>query len=501
MPAAYSYRDAPTLRDFNASNAFIRGLVGPLGGGKSSACVMETAERGVMQRPGLDGVRRSRFAVIRNSYRQLEDSTINTFFQWFSPHIHGDWKPSTHTYIIRSLKAAKNEPSAEIEVRFRALDRPDQIGNLLSTEYTGAWVNEGRDVPWTVYEALIGRVGRYPPIRENGGPSWFGIFADTNPPDTDSKWYRFFEEEDHSEAIATLNAAIKRLGLKTEPYTVETYVRCFKQPSGIGPSAENLPNLPPLYYERQIVGKSEDWIKVYLRGEYGFTLDGKPVFPEYNDTRHCPEDPKLWPVSDPTLPIYRSYDFGLTPACVFGQITSAGRWIVFDEIVATDMGFDQFSDDVLEHSNRHYRGADFIDIGDPAGNQRSQADEKTCFQIAWAKGIQMQAAPQTLQIRLEGTRKPMRVDIAKKPQFVLHPRCKKLRKAFLGGYHYRRMNVSEERYMDVPCKNEHSHVADACTYQGAWLFGPELRTPKQIGDQARADAGMMDRTRSLVTGY
>ena len=498
MAAVYSCRNMPTISRFMDSDAFFRGLVGPLGGGKSSGAVWDLVQRGVRQAPGPDGIRRSRWVVIRNTNKQLDDSTIRTFLQWFPPHIHGSWLASKNNYIIKSLKAAKDELAAEIEFQFRALDRPDQVGNLLSTEYTGGWINEGREVPWAVFEALSGRVGRYPAQRD-GGPSWYGIISDTNPPDTDSEWYKFFEEQDHSEAIAALNKAMIGRGLK--PIPLDGYAQCFQQPDGLTPQAENIANLPPGYYERLAIGKSDDWIKVYIRGQYGFTIDGKAVFPEYMDSMHCPEEERLWPRTIRGEPIYRSFDFGLTPACVFSQITPDGRWIVVDELVSKEMGFDEFSDEVLEHSTRHYRGCEFIDIGDPAGNQRSQTDTKTCFQIGAAKGMQIQPAPQTLRIRLEGTRKPLRTLRDGKPQFVLHPRCKRLRKALLGGYHYRRIQVSGERYTSEPDKNMHSHVADALTYAGAWLFGPALVERDIEDNDGRNSALLSDRTRSSITGY
>lgn len=481
------------------SDAFIRGLVGPLGGGKSSGCVWDLAQRGVRQKPGLDGVRRSRWVVIRNTAKQLDDSTIRTFLQWFPPHIHGSWIPSKGNYIIRSLKAAKDEPAAEIEFQFRALDRPDQIGNLLSTEYTGGWINEGREVPWAVYEALIGRIGRFPAMRD-GGASWYGIIADTNPPDTESEWYSFFEEQDHRDAVEKLSAALVKRGLA--PVTVENYSAIFKQPSGLGPSAENLENLPPGYYERQLAGKSEDWIKVYLRGEYGFTVDGKAVWPEYEDSIHCPADEKKWPRTIAGIPVYRTWDFGITPAVVFSQITPDGQWIIVDELVATDIQFDQFADEVIEHSGQFFGKSSFEDYGDPSGNSRAANADRTCFQIGWAKGIQLQAAPQHLRLRIEATAKPMRTLRAGKPQFVLHPRCKRLRRALMGGYHYRRVRVSGERYTDEPEKNVFSHVSDALGYGGAVLFGSALRGlyPQDDDSEARASRGS-DRTRSVTTGY
>jgi len=43
-------------------------------------------------------------------------------------------------------------------------------------------------------------------------------------------------------------------------------------------------------------------------------------------------------------------------------------------------------------------------------------------------------------------------------------RCKELIKGFEGGYHYRRMQVSGERYEDKPAKDRFSHIHDALQY-------------------------------------
>ena len=454
--------------------------MGPIGGGKSAACSVKIGKIGVEQRPGPDGVRRSRFVAIRNSYRQLRDTTIKTFHQWFPPHIMGEWRPSEDRYIIKALRAADNEPNAEIEVLFRALDRPDQVGNLLSLELTGGWVNEAREVPWTIIEALQGRVGRYPAMRD-GGATWSGILMDTNPPDADSKWFRFFEEEDHSEAIAALSRVIPGM-------TKDRFSRIFKQPTGLSPNAENVPNLPAGYYQRAAVGKSAEWVKVYIEGEYGFTVDGMPVFPEYSDELHCPSDPKKQPITDPKLPVYRSWDFGLTPACVFSQLTTSGQWVVVDELVSDSMGIDRFSDEVLEHSARHFPGTEFIDIGDPAGSQRAQTDERTCFQILWSKGIEIEPGLQDPTIRQECVRKPLRTLFGGRPQFVLHPRCKTLRKGFMGGYAFRRLQTSGERYTSVPDKNRFSH----CFPAGVMVSTPSGSVPIEalsIGDVVCAPVG------------
>ncbi len=224
------------------------------------------------------------------------------------------------------------------------------------------------------------------------------------------------------------------------------------------------------------------------------------MFPEYFDEMHCPSDVKRQPKTVPGVTIYRSFDFGLTPACVFSQLTPTGQWVIVDEMVATSMGIDRFSDEVLEHSARYYPQCDFIDIGDPAGGARSQTDERTCFEIMQSKGMDIQPAPQTVRLRLEGTRKALNTLIGGRPQFLLHPRCKILRRALLGGYHYRRMQVSEERYTNKPDKNSYSHVADALTYCGAWLFGDQIRGMDQ--DEDDSGRNIPDpASKSKITGY
>jgi hypothetical protein len=50
--------------------AFIRGLMGPFGSGKSSGCVIELVKLSKRQ-PLVNGKRRARFACIRNTYGQL----------------------------------------------------------------------------------------------------------------------------------------------------------------------------------------------------------------------------------------------------------------------------------------------------------------------------------------------------------------------------------------------------------------------------------------------
>lgn len=442
MDIRYSYREAPTIREFAQSEAFMRGLMGPFGSGKSSGCVAEIVRKSLAQTPGQNGKRRTRWAVIRNTYGQLTDTTIKTFHEWLPPEHFGKWLKDDHTYTITAFE------DAEIEVLFRALDRPDHIRNLLSLELTGAWVNEAREVPWSIIDALQGRVGRFPKMSD-GGASWFGIIMDTNPPDDMSGWYKYFEE------LRPENAAI------------------FKQPSGLSEYAENRSNLPAGYYENLAKGKTDEFVKVYVKGEYGFIVEGRPVYPEYSDTVHCRP---CGPIKG--KPIRRGWDFGLTPACTFSQILPSGVWVVFDEMTTTRMGVDRFSDDVLRHCAQEYPGFEFEDFGDPAGKTPAESDEKTCFQILQKKDIAIEEGEQTLTLRLESVRKPLTTMVDGQPAFQLDPRCKMLRRGFMGGYKFARMQTSAEKYHEKPDKNDYSHPHDALQYDATRLFGAGLTKKK-----------------------
>jgi hypothetical protein len=108
-------------------------------------------------------------------------------------------------------------------------------------------------------------------------------------------------------------------------------------------------------------------------------------------------------------------------------------------------------------------------------------DEKTCFDILRGKSIQIQPSEQNLTARIESVRKPLSTLTRGKPQLVLHPRCKVLRKGFQGRYQYKRLKISgsEERFQDAPDKNAYSHPHDGLQYVAVKTFGNAMRSRAQ----------------------
>lgn len=463
----YSYAAVPTIREFTLSDARIKALMGPFGSGKSSGCVIHLLRAALNQEPDADGIKRRRSVIVRNTYKQLEDTTIKTFEQWIPFESFGTYLKTQHTFRCTAF------PGLEWEVLFRALDRPDHVKNLLSLECSDAWFNEAREVPWSIIEAMGGRIERFPKYEAGVSPGATNacVIMDTNPPDDDSKFYKFFEESKY-------------------PGTA-----IFKQPSGLADNAENLTahKQGRGYYTNMMIGKDENFIKVYIKGEYGYVQEGKPVYPEYSDSMHCAA---IDPV--PGFPIYRGWDFGLSPACIFAQSLGQGRVPVLDELCGDNMGADRFSDDVVTFSGERFPGFSFVDVGDPAGDARSQSDERTCFEILQKKGIKIEPGNQDPYVRQESVKKALNTLREGKPLFQLSPRCKKLRKGFLGKYQYRRLQTAGDKFSDKPDKNEWSHPHDALQYICARLFGDGLKreerkpepVPEFISWGAATQAGM-----------
>lgn len=287
-----AYEAPPTLRRFMRSSDFVRCAVGPVGGGKSSACVMEILARACGQAPGPDGVRRTRFAVIRNTYSQLRDTTRKTFEQWFNAGDYGKWHEQSFTYTLKFPKRKSDGTSLECEVLFRALDRPEDVKKLLSLELTGAYINEAREIPKSVLEVLETRVGRYP-SKVQGGCTWFGIWMDTNP------WHGG-------------HWASRLLG-RVPGYSV------FRQPSGLSDEAENTENLPSGYYQRLCAGKDQAWVDVYVRG-LDATHDEGSVYGRLLD------DVTVEPFGHEPDGIYTTFDLGYSDSTAiwFWRLSASG---------------------------------------------------------------------------------------------------------------------------------------------------------------------------------
>jgi len=452
--------DGQVLKDFMKSDVFFRGLRGPVGSGKSVCCCVEIFRRALQQQKAEDGVRHSRWAIIRNTNPQLKTTTIKTWLDWFPEEDWGKflWSvPYTH-HIKRA--------DIDLEVIFLALDRPEDVKKLLSLELTGIWINEAREIPKSIIDACTMRVGRFPSMKD-GGCTWTGVIADTNAPEEDHWWPIMSGEVPIPDHIPKEEARMLVKPDNWEFYTQPAGMTEEKDQDGNvtdyipNESAENTNNMRKDYYPNIVRGKTKSWIDVYVMNKLGTIKDGKPVYPMFVSDTHIAKEEI--PVAS-GVPVYIGVDFGLTPAAVIGQKVR-GRWLILQEIVAFDMGIVRFSEVLRQEIASRYGDCEINIIGDPAGDFRAQTDESTPFQILRGCGLNARPAQSNdVSLRLESVNAPLNRMIEGASGFLVDPRCRTLIKGFEGGYQYKRMQVSGERFDDKPEKNHFSHIHDALQY-------------------------------------
>ena len=463
------FSSAPTVGRFFNSDSFVRGLMGPVGSGKSYACCAEIFRRAVQQRPSpRDGIKYSRFAIVRNTHPMLRTPTLKTWLELLPEDVWGPVKyapPITHHIKLPPRDGAAG---IDMEVIFLALDDPKDVRKVLSLELTGAWVNEARELPKAIIDGLTHRVGRYP-SKADGGPTWRGVIMDTNPPDDDHYWYRLAEKDTPTGRFKweffRQPGGVLEVPLDELPEDMpeaQGYTHQAGKWWQTNPHAENLKNLPNGYYDQLLGGKNLDWIRCYAKGEYTFVQEGRPVWPEYDDAMMADD---LEPLEN--LPVHVGLDFGLTPAAVFAQRLPNGRWNVLHELVSFDMGLERFCSMLKSELETFFPRYQVLIWGDPAGQQRDQIFETTAFDHLKTHGMLARpTATNEFRTRREALAIPMGRLIEGKPGFMIDRKCMRLRKSLGGGYHFKRVAIGagQERFKDSPNKNEHSHVGDAAGY-------------------------------------
>jgi len=470
-----NYNAEPTARKFHNSDAPVRGIMGPVGSGKSVACCVELFKRALEQEPDAEGIRRFRAAVIRNSYPELKTTTIKTWTDWFPEEMMPiNWgSPITAKYIGPAPPTPEfpNGTTVEFEVWFMPLDTPKDVKKLLSMELTMAWMNEARELPKEILEGVTMRVGRYPSVTQNK-LTFSGVILDTNPPDDDHWWYDLAEvkKPEGYKFWQQPPALIKA----TDEKGMTIYVP--------NPEAENAQNQPLgfKYWTRMVHGKSQEWIKSYVLGQYATVYDGKPIYNEYNDVIHCATD-DIEVMKG--LPLFIGLDFGRTPAAALFQLSPKGQVRVIDEIVSEDMGVRRFIRDLMKPKLVNEYGDMTIRLwGDPSGTFGNQNEESTCMSILDEEGFPTEpASTQDPTARREAVAfHLLKFDADGEAGFIISPKCKILRKGFNGGFMYERVQVvGEERYKEKAKKNIFSHVHEALQY-GVLMIDEGLKIEKVV---------------------
>jgi hypothetical protein len=449
---------------FLVSNKFVSLIVGPYGSTKTTTGVMKIAYEASRVAACSDGIRRSRYAVVRNTRQQLFDTTIPDFMKWFPDGEAGFFTKHDAKFVLKFA-------DVECEVLFRGLDDANDVRRLLSLQLTGAMMDEFREIHPEIYKALAGRTGRYPDkvlvpprvqwgVDDKGNPIGGCVQDDgraakrlwgmSNPPDMDTFW-----EQVISGPPGNMHVSI--------------------QPGGMSPAADWVHLLDSGYYEglMELHANNPEWVDVYVHAKFGASLAGRPVFGGFRQDFHVAKSP-LVPIVSMEHPLIVGIDFGLTPACTISQNTPKGQYLTFAELFSDNMGIIRFCREKLKPTlSGRFPGHPVLVVGDPAGGQRSQVDERTVFDAMRTEGFRViPARTQDVRARITAMERLLAGQIDGEARHLIDPECKRLITALRGGYRYR-INTKGETEPS-PDKNVYSHLMEGHCYGGMHVDGPDF---------------------------
>lgn len=384
--------------EFHLAPHKYRLLLGAAGSGKTVALCIEMIET-AMQYPGMTGV------IFRHAYPQLRDTTKRTFFE-VCPDA-----------LIKN--EVKSEGREEVElvngsrILFRCLDDYRKLG---STAFDAIGVDEAIEVEEREFLVLIAR------LRGKVGPR--RLMLATNPPDEDHFLYDWFVNQATDDKIVIHSATNDNRANLPEDYI------------------KQLEQYPPLWKEK------------FYYGNWGAMIDGKPVFPEWDPEKHVDT---LFPIA--MRPIVRGWDFGFrSPACVWIQRTPTDHIHVLAELVGNNIELADFAKRVCEQSAQLFPRMQFEDYCDVAGTQKNDRGPTAVQVLRNEFGIVPNSRRLGVHQCIERVSYLLRTTANGVPLLQVHERCRWVKKALAGGYHW-------DKKKDEPVKGEvYDDVFDALKY-------------------------------------
>ena len=472
MPGSLDYTAPPTCARFAKSEAFGRIICGPVGSGKTTACIIELLRRALMQPPGQDGYKYTRFGIIRQTLKQLKDTVLKDCDTWLATNGLGIWKVSESVYHVCF-------DNVRSEWVFLPLESAEDQARVLSMQLTGAWISEAIESSMSILAPISGRLGRYP-SGARGTAAWHGIIADTNMPTEMSEWHGFMT------AIEAMQIPDWSL---------------FRQPDGMGPNAENLdwllqtpvtlqlPEGHPVriaqgrrYYERfvNMYGEASDWVKRYVHAQYGDDPSGAAVFKNtFNPPFHIVEETNLFP----GYPILVGQDFGRNPWSLIAQCDHQGRLIIHEEVPGINVGLEKHLQENLRPRllTSKYMPHRVALVGDPSGVAKSSHSEESSFELLQRFGFPaFPAVTNDIEPRLRAVEALLLRQTNGGPTLLINRAgCPVLCRALAGGYRFSKtkngvLKPTPDKENGITIDGVHvafSHVVDDLQYLALTVHG------------------------------
>lgn len=484
--AALLQSAGPVSDAFILSNGARDLLNGPVGSGKTTACIKRALRAAVSTPPLLgertpDGrpIRRYRLALWRETYAQLWGTTIKSWQKILNPDKGiGEWQGASPRSALHRITFEDGHGPIQFEALFLAFGDDADPDDLGGTEYTDAYLNEQDKLREALFTNLARSVGRYPNRGEIGLPDderiiHGRIFGDCNAPAPDTWVYRDWW------------SAKKPAGYKL-----------FRQPGGLHPEAENIKAVGRGYYRQQIEANKNKlwWIKIKIHNEPGFNQEAAIVYPDFVDSEMSSFEPLA---VHREIPVIVGVDGGATPAACLLQGMPNGQVRILAE-VALERGDEISLGTALSAimAQPRFAGCEFYLTGDeatfagedlPGGSWIARLGK-----IVGLKPNRPSLGNHDTEGRHFAFREAMKRRVGNnEPGFMLDAQaCPAIRRGLNGTFKY---HVSKYGERGSIVKNIDSHVCEAAEYAGGETGQSHARKRRndRLAERAqkRAEAG------------
>lgn len=220
-------------------------------------------------------------------------------------------------------------------------------------------------------------------------------------------------------------------------------------------------------------GEDHDWVKRYVKAEFGDDPSGQAVFREsFRTNFHVVDDTGVMP----GYPLIVGQDFGRNPWSLICQPDHRGRLLVHEEVPGTNIGLEKHVNTNLRPRlmQDKYVGCKIALVGDPSGVAKGNIAEESCFDALTRFGLPAFPAPTNdIEPRLRAVEALLGRHTDGGPTLIINrEKCPMLVRAMSGGYRFTKTKLGALR--TVPEKNDpegYSHVCDSLQYVALVVHG------------------------------
>jgi len=421
MPESYeTYQPYARQQEFHnivpVAPILVKGAIGGLFGGKTRACEEEQILI-CMKTPGGTSYA-GRSTMSRSEKSLIEDYKKLT-------RGHAEWQERKGRFLFSNGHSLYVAPA----------DKWDRFGSI---ELVSFYLQEAQETSYAVFDGLLQRLGRAPEGVVEGVSYYRGFFDARGVRKTHWLWSEFATKAWNIDDGQEARAIVERPDF--------AYVR-FR--------TKDNPSQSTYYKQMKELHKGNlAWQKMMLEGEFGFDVEGTPVYECFNPDRHVAEIRE-----DPTLPVLRGVDFGyLRPAVLWCQYLRDGRFVVLRELCPDGASRDDLVRQVRALEAEHFprrHPSQYRDFGDIAGEQANSTGQTDIDYWEQSFGTSMESRKARIRDGIEVVRRLMTTTTKKgEPRFAVDYRCTRLVEALSGAYFFKigkndKIEDKGEGYVDI----------------------------------------------------